>query len=103
MFRVLIDRAGVRAQHVRGGIGTRREGLPTVSPIACRSLAVAGDSDHTTDPTFFPLRAYVFGFGIGFGLRIRRAFLDYAKFVCGERGAPSPVAHTNLYEELLLR
>ena len=98
---VLVDGVGLGAQRVRGGIGARREGLPTVSPFACGGLAVA--CDHTTDPTFFSTVSVCMWFWLGLLLVCARAFLGYAKFVCGERGAPAPVAHANLYEELLLR
>ena len=101
VFWVCVGRAGVWAKRVRKGHGTSRGGLLVVSPFACGCLAVAGD--HTTDPTFFST-ACVRMWSLGrVRLTYRRTFLVYAKFVCGERGAPSPVAHTSLYEEVLFR
>ena len=99
MFWVFVGRVGVWARRVRKGQGISRGGLPMVSPFACRCLAVAGD--HTTDPTFFSAACVRMWSWVEVRLTYTRAFLDYAKFLCGERGAPWPVAHTSFYEEVL--
>ena len=101
MLRVFVGRAVVWAQRIRKGHGTSRGGLPMVSPFACSCLAVAGA--HTTDPTFFSPACVRMWSWIRVRLTYKGAFLDYAKFFCGERGARSPVAHTSVYEEVLFR
>ena len=96
---VLVDGVGLRAQRVRGRVGARQEGLPTVFPFACGGLAVV--CDHASDPTFFSTACVCVWFWLGFLLAC--AFLGDAKFVCGVRRAPASVANADLYEELLLR
>ena len=63
---VLVDGLGLRAQRVRGGISSRREGLPTVSPFVCGGLAVI--CDHITGPTFFSTACVRMWFWLGFQL-----------------------------------